>query len=109
MNTDHIKYRNMLMQVLLFIVTLGIYAIYWFYVSAREMVDYRKLDGDPGLWTVMFPLPLLNFYAAWRHAGAVEALTDGRYGRLPVFLAWVVFPPIAWFVTQTELNARATE
>ena len=31
--TDHIKNRNMVMQVLLAIVTLGIYVIYRFYVT----------------------------------------------------------------------------
>ena len=28
---SHIKYRNMVVQVILFIITLGIYGIYWFY------------------------------------------------------------------------------
>ena len=46
MNTDHIKYRNMLMQVLLFIVTLGIYAIYWYYVTSKELhVANGKNEG----------------------------------------------------------------
>jgi uncharacterized membrane protein YjgN (DUF898 family) len=29
MRTDHIKKRNMVMQVVLTIITLGIYVIYW--------------------------------------------------------------------------------
>ena len=32
-----IKRRNMAMQVLLMIVTLGIYGIYWFYVTSNRL------------------------------------------------------------------------
>ena len=35
------KKRNMAMQVLLMIITLGIYGIYWFYVTTSEMVEHR--------------------------------------------------------------------
>ncbi len=37
MKTDHIKSRNMIMQVVLFIITLGLYAIYWFYSTLKEL------------------------------------------------------------------------
>ena len=103
-----IRRRSMALQAALFVATLGMYAIYWFYVTSKEMVEYRDLDGDPGVWTLMFPLPLANVYSIWQHAGAVEALTGGKYGRGPVFLAWLV-PPVAWFITQRQLNARSTD
>ena len=51
MNTDHIKYRNMLMQVVLVIVTLGLYAIYWYYVTLKEMKIANGKDEGVGLWT----------------------------------------------------------
>ena len=47
-----IKRRNMWMQVLLMVITLGIYAIYWFYVTSKEMIEYKNLDGSASLWTV---------------------------------------------------------
>ena len=37
MNTDHIKKWNMVMQVVLIIVTLGLYAICWFYSTLKEL------------------------------------------------------------------------
>ena len=37
MQTGHIKRRNMVVQVILLIVTLGIYAIYWFHVTLNEL------------------------------------------------------------------------
>ena len=48
-----IKRRNMWMQVLLMVITLGIYAIYWFYVTSKEMIEYKNLDGSASLWTVL--------------------------------------------------------
>ena len=41
--------RNMVSQVLLFIVTLGVYGIYWFYVTSKEIVDHKKMEGNPAL------------------------------------------------------------
>ena len=49
-----IKRRNMAMQVLLMIVTLGIYSIFWFYVTSKEMVEYKHLNGSPALWNLTF-------------------------------------------------------
>ena len=47
MRTDHIKYRNMAMQVVLFIITLGLYSIYWFYVTLNELhVANEKAEGS---------------------------------------------------------------
>ena len=37
MKTDHIKKRNMIMQIVLMLITLGIYAIYWLYYTLREL------------------------------------------------------------------------
>ena len=80
-----IKQRNMGMQVLLMIITLGIYGIYWFYVTSKEMVEYKRLDGSPGLWTVLSLSSLLPIYMLlmskvrqWRLL-RTEASTSGSY------------------------------
>ena len=101
-----IKRRNMGMQVLLMIITLGIYGIYWFYVTSKEMVEYKRLDGSPGFWTVLSLIPFVNLYAAYKQGEAVEALTDGSVNRWIIFILWLVFSPAVWFITQTELNKR---
>jgi hypothetical protein len=103
-----IKRRNMLVQILLFIITLGIYAIYWFYVTSKEMVDYKRLDGSPGLWTFLLFVPIANLYAYWKHSKAVEALTDGRFSVVLIFILWLFFSPAVWAITQIELNGLAT-
>ncbi len=104
-----IKRRNLMAQVLLFIVTFGIYGIYWFYVTSREMIDYKKLDGSPGLWTILLFVPLASIYSMWKHAQAVEALTDRRYPWLLVLVLWIFFSPAVWAMTQIELNKLASE
>ena len=84
-----IKRRNMWMQVILAIVTLGIYAIYWFYVTSKEMVEHKNLDGSPGLWTSLLFVPFGALYSYWKHGKAVEAVTDKRYtGILISFSGW---------------------
>ena len=104
-----IKRRNMAMQVLLMIITLGIYGIYWFYVTSKEMVEYKQLDGSPALWTVLSLIPFVNLYADYKQGEAVEALTDGSINRWIIFILWLIFSPAVWFITQTELNNRASE
>ena len=34
-----IKQRNMAMQVVLMVITLGLYGIYWFYVTTKEIIE----------------------------------------------------------------------
>ncbi len=104
-----IKQRNMWMQVVLMIITLGIYGIYWFYVTSKEMIEYKRLDGSAGLWTVLSVIPLANLYADYKQGEAVEVLTDGSINRWVIFILWLVFPPAVWFITQTELNKRASD
>ena len=104
-----IKKRNMAMQVLLMIVTLGIYAIYWFYVTTSEMVEHKGLKGSPALWTVFYIFPLIDLYAFYKQGQAVEALTEGSINRWVMLILWVVFSPAVWLITQIELNKRASE
>ena len=103
-----IKRRNMLMQVLLMVVTLGIYSFYWFYVTFKEIIEYKGLEGSAALWTVLIFIPLVSLYAEYKYGEAVEALTDKAINKWIIFVLWIVFSPAVWFITQMELNKRAT-
>ena len=103
-----IKRRNLVVQVLLEIVTLGIYGFYWFYVTSKEMVEYKKLKGSPTVWTALLIIPIVNFYSYYKQGEAVEAVTDGQVNKWLVFILWLFFSPAVWLVTQLELNKRAT-
>ena len=94
-----IKRRNMAMQVVLMVITLSLYGIYWFYVTSKEMIEYKNLQGSVGLWTMLSLLPILNYYAIYKHGEAVEALTDGSTNKWIMFILWLVFSPAVWFIT----------
>ena len=96
------------MQILLYVITLGLYAFYWYYVTSTEMVEHKNLDGSPSLWTVLLFIPLVNLYSYWKHSEAVDALTDGQYNKFLMFVLWIFIAPVVWVLTQLELNKRAT-
>ena len=104
-----IKYRNMILQVVLMIVTLGIYGIYWFYQTASEL---KSLANDPAaapaLWTVLLFIPFANLYAYYKHGELYERVSEEHLNRWLMFLLWIVFSPAIWFIVQMELNKKAT-
>jgi hypothetical protein len=103
-----VKYREMPVQVLLMIITLGIYAVYWFYQTATEL---KGITGDeraePALWTVLLFIPFGAIYSFYKYGEIYEAATAERMDRWVLFLLWLVFSPAVWFIVQTDLNRRA--
>ncbi len=105
--TDHIKYRNMVMQVVLVIVTFGIYALYWFYVTLDELHKANgKTDGS-GMWTFLSLVPIAQYFAYWRHANEYTEFVDEKYPAIGIFILWIIFPPAVWFLVQSDLNRVA--
>jgi len=41
-------------------ITLGIYWLYWFYNTTRELGEINKSDTSPVLWTIGLFVPLVN-------------------------------------------------
>lgn len=106
--TDHIKRRNMWVQVLLFIITFGIYGIYWFYVTLDEL--YRANGNDEGsgcLWTILYIIPIISLFAYWHQSYEYDKFINGRYPGIAIFILWIVFAPAVWFLVQRDLNAAA--
>ncbi len=109
MKTDHIKNRNMIMQVVLMIVTLGIYSIYWYYATLKELhIANGKEDAGEILWTILMFIPLANFFAYWHYSKECAAFTDDKYPNFLMFILWVFFSPAVWLLTQLELNKAST-
>ena len=69
------------------IVTLGIYQLYWFYSTSREMLDHQKEEGGAGLWTFLLFVPFGALYSYWQHSKLVQSLTGDRYNR------WLIYVP----------------
>lgn len=105
----NVKYREMWIQVILVIVTFGIYVIYWFYQTVTEI---KGLAGDteisPTLLTVLLFVPFGAIYSHYKYGEVFEKISSERLNRWILFLLWLFFSPAVWFIVQTELNKRAT-
>ena len=106
--TDHVKYRNMVMQVVLVIVTLGIYAVYWYYVTLKELHIANDRSEGAGLWTLLAIIPIANLFAYWHYSFEYAQFTGEKYPGIAIFILWLVFSPVVWFLVQTDLNKAAT-
>lgn len=104
-----VKNRNMIMQVLIFICTFGLYGIYWFYQTSVEM-KYLQSDeaASPTLWTVLLFVPLGAFYSWYKYAELHEKFSPEKLNRWITLILWLFFPAAVWFLVQIELNKRAT-
>lgn len=107
MLTSHIKNRDMIMQVVLFVITLGIYALYWYYSTLKDLHTANGKDEGAGIWALVMLVPILGYFAYWHYASEFSEFTVGRYPTLVMFLAWIVFAPIVWLLVQMELNKAA--
>ena len=103
-----IKRRDMVVQVILFIVTCGIYGIYWFYQTASEMKELeRDTDASPGIWTLLLFIPPFAFYSHYKYGELFEDVSG--FDKWILFILWIVFCPAVWFIVQSELNKRAVQ
>ena len=102
-----IKQRNIVMVGILSVITFPIYGAYWFYSTAKEMIQRNKQDENPVIWLIMALIPIVNLFSWWKHAQTVELMTEKRVSGMVLFLLWVVIFPVALIVTQMELNKLA--
>src|SRR5258708_28336021 len=105
-----IRNRSMLIQVVLFCVTFGIYSIYWFYSVACEL---QEATGDseaiPALWTVLLFVPIANIYSLYKFSELYEKSSPDSFNRGLLFVLWLVFSPAVWLIAQTPLNHSAAQ
>ena len=104
-----IKHRNMVLQVLLMIVTVGIYGIYWFYSSAEDLKAIaRDESASPVLWLVLLFIPFGAFYSHYKYSELYEKVAADHLNKWILFILWLFFVPAVWFIVQMELNKHAT-
>ena len=106
-STAHIKYRNMLMQVVLVIVTLGIYALYWYYVTLNGLHKANGRSEGSGMWTFLSVIPIVQYFDYWHHSSEYTEFVSEKYPEIGIFLLWIVFSPAVWFLVQSDLNRAA--
>lgn len=104
----YIKKRNMIGQVFLTIITLGIYSIYWFYQVSVELKGITNDENaSPALWTVLLFVPFGCIYSFYKFSEIYEKVSNGQMNLWLLFVLYMVFAPAVWFIVQTELNRRA--
>ena len=102
-----IKRRNMLFQFFVYILTLGLYGMYWYYSTLDEMTKFQGKRTEPLLWTILMFIPLINFFAMWKHASVSAEFTEGEYPAILLWVVWIFVSPVVWILMQIELNRVA--
>ena len=90
-------------QVLFTVITLGLYAIYWTYKTAK-MLDRGT---DQSLTPILAVIPIVNIIAFWQISKAGEAVTEQN--PILVFLLFLFFPVVSWYWVQSGINSVATQ
>lgn len=105
-----VKNRNMVAQIGLMIITLGLYSIYWFYSTSEELKYLGKdQNASPALWTVLLFIPFGCFYSWFKYTELYEKVSSDKLNMWILFILWIVFCPAVWFIVQTELNKKAMQ
>lgn len=112
------KVRNPLGVVGLSFITLGIYAIFWYYFVNKEMAEMgrarnsNELGDSPGTSVLAITLGALvivpafiSLYNAWKRLSGGERLT-GLAGMDPGLglLLWIFIAPVAQYIFQSNWN-----
>lgn len=65
--------RNPILTFVLVLLTLGIYALVWYYWTNRELNEVAGKDWNVGLFTALLVVPVVNSWSAWKMASNIHA------------------------------------
>jgi hypothetical protein len=103
-----VKFRNPILVIIFSLITLGIYSLYWFYETSKELIELNKSNSNALLWLIGLFIPFVNLYVFWKYSKAVEQASDGSSSAILIFIVSLVFYPAAQYLVQSELNKHAT-
>jgi Domain of unknown function (DUF4234) len=113
------KIRNPIAVAIFTIITLGIYLIFWWYYTNREMADYgrargtKELGDNPVMSTLaLFPGALIVVPAIWTTVTTFQRIQAAQRlnGQTPIngwlgFVLALVFSPALYGYMQSGLNS----
>lgn len=102
-----VKKRNPVFVVVVSFLTFFIYALYWFYQTREELNGQVKGTTSALLWTIGLFVPFVNLYVIWKYCEDVETASNKARDKVILFIAWIVFVPVAQWLIQEELNKLA--
>jgi hypothetical protein len=97
--------RSLAKQVLFSVVTLGLYTIYWYHITHKQLANGTSASFSPAMRTIGMFIPFYNLVVMWRTSHDAEAVTDQSGAVL--FLFTLVFPPVFWYLVQSGINEIA--
>ena len=90
----------MVAVLVLTFITFGLYAIYWFVATKREMVDQGA--DIPTAWLII--IPIVGIWWQWKWCGGVEHVTRGKMTQVISFILVVLLSFIGMAIIQSTLN-----
>ena len=96
-----------MVQFGLYIITLGLFGVFWFYSTMKELEIANGKEERALLWTFLLIVPIANLFSVWHYASEVGVFTRDKYPGILIFLLWLVFSPVVWLLVQMELNSAA--
>lgn len=93
------KVRSPLAVILLSLVTLGIYSLYWYYVSFQEMKDHtgEGVGGVVGL-ILGFCIGIVNAFLLPAEVGNMYARAGREKDVTGLTGFWVLLPLVGWII-----------
>lgn len=88
-------------QVVLTIITGGLYTVYWLYSTAKQLDQ----GTDDELIPILGIIPVINIITTWQVSRAGQAVTN--HGAILLFILFIIFPPLPWYWIQTGMNTTA--
>lgn len=103
-----VKNRNMILQILIFAITFGLYSGYWYFETLKEMKFITQdEEAKPMLWTILLIFPIANIYSLYKYSELFNKISSEKLNKWILFILWLVFQPAVWFIVQSDLNAFA--
>jgi|AP82_1055514.scaffolds.fasta_scaffold151375_2 magnesium-transporting ATPase (P-type) len=102
-----IKGRSLVFQVVVWVLTFGLYGFYWYYSTLEEMTKFNSQRTNSLVWTILMVVPFLNLWAMWKHASAADKAFEKEYPAVLLWLLWIFIQPAVWILVQLELNRIA--
>jgi len=102
---SRLKKREPVLVLIFWVITLGIYGLYWEIKTAWELNDSGA--DIPTAWLII--IPIINIWWAWKFCEGVELVTDGRMSTPLAFILWFLLGFIGAAIVQGSLNKVAAD
>ena len=92
----------MLAVAILTVFTCGLYQIYWFFSTTREL---RQHGADlPSAWFMFMFIPIINIWWLARYSEAASLVIRRAYSSIFIFLMMLVISYIMPIILQGQFN-----